>query len=177
MRSRTRLNVSLGSVALVLGMGGTPMAFDVSTAAFRNGAEIPAQYTCSGADRSPALTWSGVPAGAHALGLIVDDPDAPGGTWTHWLLWNVPVLPGSIPEGVPREPELRNGARQGKNDFGRMGYGGPCPPPGKFHRYYFRLFALDAPLDAAAGSDRAELERAMRGHILGKAVFMGTYKR
>lgn len=153
------------------------MAFSLNLAAFRNGSEIPAKYTCTGADRSPALAWSGAPHSTGALALIVDDPDAPMGTWTHWLIWNIPPEPSTLPEGVPADKELRNGARQGVNDFRRIGYGGPCPPPGKPHRYFFRIFALDGPLDLKAGAARNELERAMKRHVLAQTEWMGSYRR
>jgi Raf kinase inhibitor-like YbhB/YbcL family protein len=114
---------------------------------------------------------------AHSLALIVDDPDAPGGTWTHWLIWNIPAHLTALPEGVPAEDILENGARQGRNDFHRIGYGGPCPPPGKAHRYFFKLHALDTALDLKAGASRKELDRAMKRHIVSQAEWMGTYRR
>ena len=152
-------------------------AFAVSSAAFANGAEIPRRYTCDGADVSPALTWQGAPAGTQSIALIVDDPDASVGTWTHWLLWNIPSKVTLLAEGQPKVESLDNGARQGLNDFRRIGYGGPCPPPGNPHRYFFRLFALDARLDLKAGSPRADPEAALKPHILAEAEWMGTYKR
>ena len=145
--------------------------------AFADGGEIPKRHTCSGADLSPALSWDGVSPAAHSLALIVDDPDAPGGTWTHWLIWNIPAHLTALPEGVPAEDVLQNGARQGRNDFHRIGYGGPCPPPGKAHRYFFKLHALDTALDLKAGASRKELDRAMKGHIVSQAEWMGTYRR
>ena len=153
------------------------MSFTVRTDAFGNGAAIPAKYTCSGANVSPALQWSDAPAGTRSLALIVDDPDAPGGTWTHWVIWDVPTQAGGLAEGVPLEESLPGGARQGKNDFGKVGYGGPCPPPGKAHRYFFRLYALDKVLELMAGSERPDLEDAMKRHILAQAEWMGTFKR
>jgi hypothetical protein len=153
------------------------MSLALKADAFANGGEIPKKYTCSGADLSPALHWSGVSPAAHSLALIVDDPDAPRGTWTHWIIWNIPAHLTSLPEGVPAVETLESGARQGRNDFGRIGYGGPCPPPGKPHRYFFRLFALDIAPDVEPGAGRKELERAMRGHILSQAEWMGTFRR
>ncbi len=153
------------------------MSFALKSTAFRAGGEIPARYTCSGADVSPSLSWSGTPSGARSFALIVDDPDAPGGTWVHWLMWNLPASLFAVPEGMPAQWGLRNGICQGRNDFGRVGYGGPCPPPGKRHRYYFRLHALDAMLNLPAGSGRRELERAMTQHILERAEWMGTFRR
>jgi hypothetical protein len=123
------------------------------------------------------LNWSNAPTGTQAFALIVDDPDAPVGTWTHWIIWNIPANTAALPEGVPKVEESAGGARQGSNDFKRIGYGGPCPPPGKPHRYFFKLYALDAKLDAKAGAGRSELERAMKGHVLAQAELMGKYGR
>ena len=110
--------------------------------------------------------------------MICDDPDAPGGTWTHWIVWNIPAQTSSLPEAVPASQEtIAGGARQGKNDFGRIGYGGPCPPPGKPHRYFFRLFALGAMLDVKPGASRSEMESAMKPHVLARAEWMGLFKR
>ncbi len=153
------------------------MSFALNTSAFRNGGEIPSRYTCSGSDISPALKWSGSPKGTRSLALIVDDPDAPMGTWTHWLIWNIPAQPPSLPGGVPADGELRNGARQGRNDFNRLGYGGPCPPPGKAHRYFFRICAVDTLLELKPGGSRSDLERALKGHVVSQAVWMGTFRR
>lgn len=158
-------------------MDGVVMTVVLTSAAFQNGGEIPAKYTCSGADISPALNWSGIPDKARSIAFIADDPDAPRGTWTHWVLWNMPPHASHLPEGVPGDPQLANGARQGRNDFGRNGYGGPCPPPGKPHRYFFRLYALDTLLELNAGSTRTDVESAMRGHVLAEATWMGTFHR
>ena len=153
------------------------MAFAVKSTAFSNGGEIPRKYTCSGENLSPALSWNDMPPKAKALALIADDPDAPGGTWTHWILWNLPSRATSLPEGVPPTESLENSARQGRNDFGRIGYGGPCPPPGRPHRYFFRLYALDGALDLKAGASRTELESAMKPHLVAQAEWMGMFKR
>jgi hypothetical protein len=153
------------------------MSFELKTTAFAYGGEIPAKYTCSGADLSPALNWNGVSRAARSLALIANDPDAPGGTWTHWLIWNIPTHLTELPEGMPKQEILENGARQGRNDFNRIGYGGPCPPPGKAHRYFFKLYALDIALDLKAGASRSELERAMNGRVLSQSEWMGTYRR
>jgi Raf kinase inhibitor-like YbhB/YbcL family protein len=153
------------------------MSFAVRTDAFGNGAGIPAKYTCSGANLSPAVHWSEAPQAAKSLALIVDDPDAPGGTWTHWVIWDIPAQGAGLPEGVPHDESLSSGARQGKNDFGKVGYGGPCPPSGKQHRYFFRMYALDKVLELMAGSERPDLEDAMKRHILAQAEWMGTFKR
>lgn len=153
------------------------MSFSLTSTAFSPGGAIPARYTCSGANLSPALAWTGVPAGARSLALIADDPDAPMGTWTHWLVWNLPAQDGELPEGVPGSEVLSNGARQGTTDFRRVGYGGPCPPPGRPHRYFFKLYALDAVLDLKPGATRGELEAAMTPHVLAEAEVMATFRR
>ena len=153
------------------------MTLELKAPAFAYGSEIPRRFTCSGADVSPALRWSGVTPAAHSLALIADDPDAPAGTWTHWLIWNIPAHETDLPEGVPAKETLENGICQGTNDFRRIGYGGPCPPPGKTHRYFFRLYALDTALDLKAGARRQELEHAMKRHILAQAEWMGTFRR
>ena len=158
---------------------GVVMALVVSSSAFAPGGTVPARFSCDGADRSPPLTWSGMPHGAVTFALIVDDPDAPGGTWVHWVLFNLPASVAALPEGVPAAGDLPQlgGALQGRNDFGKLGYGGPCPPPGRAHRYFFRLYALDAALPLRAGTGRREVESAMRGHVVGEATLMGTYAR
>jgi Raf kinase inhibitor-like YbhB/YbcL family protein len=149
----------------------------MTTPAFQSGQAIPAKYTCEGADISPPLQWTEVPAGAKSLSLIFDDPDAPVGTWVHWVLYNLPVAPGELSENMPDSDELSNGAKQGLNDFKRVRYGGPCPPPGKFHRYYFKLYALDSVLGLRPRATKKDLLRSMEGHILAEAQFMGTYQR
>jgi Raf kinase inhibitor-like YbhB/YbcL family protein len=155
------------------------MAFTLSSTAFKEGATIPVKHTCDGADVSPSLAWSGAPPGTRAFALIADDPDAPAGTWVHWVLYNVPARASALPENVAKTEALKDpdGAVQGRNDFPRIGYGGPCPPPGKPHRYFFKLYALDAPLGLKAGGTKQEVERAMQGHVLGMAQLMGTYAR
>lgn len=145
--------------------------------AFANRGEMPRKYTGEGADLSPALQWAGVSLTTRSLALIVDDPDAPRGTWTHWLIWNIPPHLTSLPEGVPAQEVLDTGACQGTNDFNRIGYCGPCPPPGKAHRYFFKLYALNAVLDLKPGAGRKDLERAMRGHIVSQGESMGTFAR
>jgi len=155
------------------------MALVLTSGAFTGGGAIPARHGCDGANLSPALAWSGAPAGTVAFALIVDDPDAPAGTWVHWVLFNLPGTLAALPEGVPgneRLPAL-GGALQGRNDFHRVGYGGPCPPPGRAHHYYFRLYALNAALSLAAGASRQEVDRAMHGHVLTETTLMGTYAR
>jgi Raf kinase inhibitor-like YbhB/YbcL family protein len=153
------------------------MALQIKSSAFEDGATIPKKYTCDGEDRSPALSWSGVPDGTKSFALICDDPDAPMGTWVHWVLWGLPPDTMSLPEGVPADTTLASGARQGLNSWPRVGYGGPCPPPGKPHRYYFKLYALDAELNLPSSANKAALEKAMKGHILAEAQVMGKYGR
>ncbi len=151
------------------------MAFRLTVAGFREGETIPKQHTCEGKDVSPALAWEGAPAGTQSFALIMDDPDAPAGTWNHWLLWDIPAGANSLPEGY-RPGSL---GTDGTNDFGKTGYGGPCPPRGHGpHRYYFRLYALDVPqLKLAPRARRAELDKALRGHVLAEAAYMGRYER
>ena len=144
---------------------------------FAAGAEIPTRFTCTGSGISPALSWSAPPDGTESFALVMDDPDAPGRTWVHWVLYDVPAAERALPEGVGPKGTLPSGARQGRNDFGRTGYGGPCPPPGPAHRYFLRLYALDAPMNLKAGATRADLDRAMRWHILAHAELMGRYGR
>jgi Raf kinase inhibitor-like YbhB/YbcL family protein len=145
--------------------------FALSSQAFTHGGEIPRAHTCEGENVSPALSWSDPPSGARALALIVDDPDAPVGTFTHWLAWNLDPLAGGLSEG--ESPPV-----EGRNDFGTGGWSGPCPPRGHGpHRYFFRLHALDGELDAGSGAERRELEQALAGHVLATAELMGTYER
>lgn len=151
---------------------GKPMSkFSIASPAFSHNGMIPAKYTCDGADVNPPLSIGGVPEKAKSLALIVDDPDAPRGTWVHWVVWNIPAGTREIPEdSVPP------GAVQGTNDFGTRKYGGPCPPSGT-HRYFFKLYALDAPLALLPGATKAQVEKAMSGHLLGKAETVGLYRR
>jgi Raf kinase inhibitor-like YbhB/YbcL family protein len=150
----------------------------LTSPAFTAGAEIPAAYTCEGRDRSPALEWTGVPATAKSLVLIVDDPDAPDPaapkmTWVHWVLYNIPVTESGLPEAVAARA-LPKGTLEGLNDSKRTGYGGPCPPIGR-HRYYFKLYALDTVLPDLRRPTKAKLEQAMAGHIVAQVQLMGTY--
>jgi len=152
------------------------MALEITSSAFSEDTMIPTRYTCDGPDVSPDLAWSGVPDTAQSLALICDDPDAPMGTWVHWVLFNIPAGTSGLPAEIPPDAVLENGARHGTNDFGRLGYGGPCPPGGT-HRYFFKLYALDTEPDLASGITKAELLEAMEGHILAEAQLMGKYKR
>jgi Raf kinase inhibitor-like YbhB/YbcL family protein len=157
--------------------GARPMEFSITSESFKNGSEIPKRFTCDGADVSPELSWTALPSGVQSLALIADDPDAPAGTWTHWVLFNLPPATTHLAEGVSKVDELPGGARQGRNDFRKIGYNGPCPPPGKPHQYFFKLYALNTSLQLSAGASKQELEKAMEGHIAAKAELMGTYKR
>lgn len=158
-------------------MPSTSQGFVLASTAFPNGTPIPSRYTCDSDDVSPALAWSGVPPETQSLALIADDPDAPMGTWTHWLIWNIPAGATLLPEDVPKIELLDNGARQGLNDFHRIGYGGPCPPAGKPHRYFFKLYALSARLDLKPGATKAALESAIQPHLLAQTQTMGTFQR
>lgn len=148
----------------------------MTSTAFPDGELIPKRYTCDGQDISPPLAWRGVPEKARSLVLICDDPDAPMGTWVHWVLYDLPADSAGLPEAVPAEKTLKSGARHGKNSWGRVGYGGPCPPGGT-HRYYFKLYALDRPLKLSPGKKKAEVIKAMEGRILAEAKLMGKYRR
>ncbi len=152
------------------------MALQITSSAFSEGGMIPRQYSCDGADVSPDLTWEGVPGGTVSLALICDDPDAPMGNWVHWVQYNIPPGEACLPAEIAPDATLSNGALHGTNDFHRLGYGGPCPPGGT-HRYYFKLYALDAELSLEAGAKKAQVEAAMEGHILAQAQLMGKYKR
>jgi Raf kinase inhibitor-like YbhB/YbcL family protein len=153
------------------------MSFQLATAAFSAGGAIPRKFTCDGPDVSPKLTWNDPPGKTQSFALIMDDPDAPAGTWVHWVIYDLPANTRELAEGVAKQEQLSNGARQGRNDFGKIGYGGPCPPPGKPHRYFFKLYALGAKLGLKAGATKADVERAMKGHILTQAELIGRYAR
>lgn len=150
---------------------------NLTSTSFASGGNIPKKYTCDADDNSPALSWSGAPQGTKSFALIADDPDAPVGTWTHWLLYDLPATTTSLPENVSKVEEPPIGGRQGRNDFRKTGYGGPCPPPGKPHRYFFKLYALDQTMNLKAGASKKELEQAMRTHILAQAELVGKYGR
>ena len=153
------------------------MTFSLHSLAFEMGGAIPRKYTCDGADQSPPLAWSDLPNGTNSLYLVVEDPDAPHGVFTHWVLFNLPPEPAELPAAVAKQTVLTNGACHGRNDFRRGGYGGPCPPHGSTHRYLFRLFALDAPLNLTPGGPPSEVRQAAVGHVLGEAELVGTYGR
>lgn len=153
------------------------MSFVLVTKAFPKGGDIPSKYSCSGEDVSPSLSWSGAPAETKSFALIVEDPDAPSGTFTHWIVYDLPAATRQLPENVSRTDDLSGGGRQGRNDFHRVGYGGPCPPPGRPHRYFFKLYALNAALNLPAGASKREVESAMRSRILAQAELMGKFAR
>jgi len=172
------VGAALLGVALIVGQArGGGMPFQIATTAFPADGMIPKKFTCDGTDVSPELSWKDAPAGTQSFALIADDPDAPAGTWVHWVLYNVPAGTNSLPEGTEKKDELGGGALQGRNDFRKIGYGGPCPPPGKPHRYYFKLYALDTRLNLKAGATKADVEQAMKDHVLGQAQVMGKYGR
>lgn len=152
------------------------MALTLSSNAFNDGESIPKKYTCDGEDISPQLSWDNVPEGTQSFALISDDPDAPMGTWVHWVIYNIPADKSELQENFPTDAELSDGTLNGKNSWPRLGYGGPCPPSGT-HRYYFKLYALDTRLDLESGATKEQLLSAMEGHILDQAEYMGTYSR
>jgi Raf kinase inhibitor-like YbhB/YbcL family protein len=153
------------------------VSFSLRSSAFRDGEAIPARYTCDGENVSPALSWDTVPDGSGALVLVMDDPDAPRGTFTHWVLFDIPPEARELPEAITPRAALDDGARQGPNDFGNLGYGGPCPPPGAPHHYRFTLYAVDAPLRLAPGATKQEVTSALSGPTIGSARLVGTYRR
>jgi len=191
MRSSYRLMVVLVSLALIGCANRTPPAtqpsgtnsakqdkseIKLTSAAFKEGEPIPRAYTCDGVNISPPLEWSGVPKTAKTIAIVCDDPDAPAGTWVHWVLYNLPADNIGLVENLPAIETLRAGGFQGKNDFGKIGYGGPCPPSGT-HRYFFKIYALDSELPLKAGATKAELMKAMEGHIVLQGQLIGTYRR
>jgi Raf kinase inhibitor-like YbhB/YbcL family protein len=150
---------------------------ELKTTSFDPGGFIPKRFTCEAADVSPALSWSDPPAGTQSFAIIEDDPDAPSGTFVHWLVYDLPAGSRRLPEALPGSDQMAGGGRQGTNDFSRTGYSGPCPPPGKPHRYFIRLYALDGKLNLRPAATRRELDNAMQGHILARAELMGRFKR
>lgn len=153
------------------------MSIQLTSTAFSEGQLIPKRYTCDAEDASPPLAWSGIPAEAQSLVLIADDPDAPVGTWVHWVIYDLPADLNGLPEGVAKTLTVPDIGTQGRNDFGKPGYGGPCPPKGKPHRYFFKIYALERLLNLKPGATKADLEKAMQGHILAKGQLIGTYSR
>ena len=149
---------------------------ELHSTAFDAGGMIPSKYSCDGQDLSPPLSWSDVPPTTRSFALIADDPDAPRGLWVHWVVWNIPAESRSLEEGMLKRDSLPNGAKQGTTDFRSVGYGGPCPPSGT-HRYFFKLYALDAMLNLPSSTAKQDLEVAMKGHIIQQAELMGKYRR
>lgn len=164
-------------VVAILLTGGDAMAFTITSSVFTDGGNFPQKHTCDGmGDVSPPLSWNGAPAGVKSFALISDDPDAPMGTWVHWVVWNIPPTAAGFKESMDKNPALADGTRQGITDFKRSGFGAPCPPSGT-HRYYFKLYALDTLLELPPSTTKTQLEAAMKGHILAQTQMMGTYSR
>ncbi|HYX28011.1 MAG TPA: YbhB/YbcL family Raf kinase inhibitor-like protein [Pyrinomonadaceae bacterium] len=148
----------------------------LSSSAFKDSGPIPKQYTCDGVNISPPLEWTGIPKTGKTIAIIADDPDAPAGTWVHWIVYNLPAESIGLIENTPATDEIKGGGFQGRNDFKDIGYGGPCPPSGT-HRYFFKIYALDSELPLKAGATKAEVENAMAGHIVGQGQLIGTYRK
>ena len=168
--------LSMAFPVVVHAEGSMAQRIDVRSAAFGEGKSIPSDFTCDGADMSPPIEWSGIPAEAKSLAVIADDPDAPSGDWVHWLVYDLPPSLTQFATGIPVGGRLSGGGAQGRNDFGTFGYGGPCPPKG-MHRYFFKIYALDAMLHLKPGVTKKELLKAMQGHVLAEGQLMGTYQR
>jgi Raf kinase inhibitor-like YbhB/YbcL family protein len=151
--------------------------FELKTTSFAPGGFIPKRFTCEAANVSPALAWTDPPLGTQSFAIIEDDPDAPSGTFVHWVVYDLPAAYRKLPEALSRNGQMPGGGRQGTNDFSRTGYSGPCPPPGGPHRYFIRLYALDAMLNLRPAASRKELDAAMQGHILAQAELMGRFAR
>jgi len=180
MRGAAAAGLSAALTAAAGHSRGGLMAFSITSPAFAANGSIPSVYTCEGRDIAPPLAWSGAPAGTKAFALIVDDPDAPDPkapkmTWVHWVAYDIPATANGLPEGATAG-QLPNGTREGKNDWKRTGYGGPCPPTGR-HRYFFKLYALGATLGDLHGPSKADLEKAMKPHVIGTAQLIGTYEK
>jgi Raf kinase inhibitor-like YbhB/YbcL family protein len=153
------------------------MSIQITSTVFAEGKPIPEKHTCQGRDISPPLQWTNAPANTKSFALIADDPDAPVGTWVHWVLYDLPPNTTELPEDVAKTQVISNGAKQGLNSWPRLGYGGPCPPPGKPHRYFFKIYALDTMLDLKPGVTKKDLLKVMEGHVLAQGQLMGTYQR
>ncbi len=169
-----------GLITLLAGLPAFAVAqsqLTLTSHAITPGAAIPAEFACTGGDRSPELAWSGAPKSTATFALIVDDPDAPGGTFFHWVAYNIPASRTSLPAGVPQNAEIPGGGKQGMNSFGHLGYNGPCPPPGKTHHYRFHLYALDSALNVSDKADGAAIQSAIKGHVVADAELTGTFQR
>ncbi|MBZ5544853.1 MAG: YbhB/YbcL family Raf kinase inhibitor-like protein [Acidobacteriia bacterium] len=186
--SRICNKVVLSSLVVVLGLAAATLFparpgvgpagdFKLTSSAFPAETTIPKKYSCDGQDISPPLAWSGSPTGTKSFALIMDDPDARPDTWVHWVLYDLPATARDLPENVPKQKELASGARNGVNGEPKIGYEGPCPPPGPVHHYHFKLYALDGKLGLKPGATKADVEKAMQGHILGEAHLVGLFKR
>ncbi len=158
-------------------LGGAAMGFEIKSAAFKANDVIPKKYACDGENISPPLEWNDPPAGTNSFALVVDDPDAPMGTWVHWVTYNIPQDIRELPEGFPQSETFPDGTKQGFNGSRQVGYEGPCPPPGPYHRYHFKLCALDGALDLPPGTTQTKLLDAMKGHLLAETELVGRYKR
>jgi Raf kinase inhibitor-like YbhB/YbcL family protein len=174
-------NLHLISVILISTLFGyarpAQAQFVLSSTAIAPGAMIAPDYACTGSDKSPALSSSNAPHATKSFALIIQDPDAPGGTFIHWVAYNIPAQMTSLPAGVPKKAEIDGGGENGINSFGQLGYNGPCPPPGKMHHYHFLLYALDSTLNLGDKADAAAVEAAMKGHVLATAELVGTFER
>lgn len=157
-------------------LGGNKMSIKIRSSAFEEGGMIPKKYSCDGQDVSPQLSWSAPPKGTESIAIVCDDPDAPGGVWVHWVIFNISPDVTELDENLPPDKSFPDGSIHGKNDFGKLGYGGPCPPGGT-HRYYFKLYALDTMLNLHPGITKKELVQAMQGHILAESHLLGKYER
>lgn len=155
----------------------SPSTFSISSPAFDNGGMIPEKYTCDGANLSPELRWTALPQNTQSLALVVEDPDAPMGTFIHWVIYNIAPNLNGLPSGVSEGPQVAGVGTQGVNSFRRVGYGGPCPPKGPAHRYYFKLYALDLAPNLESRLNADDLQRTIKGHILAQAEWMGRYQR
>jgi len=153
------------------------MSFNLESSAFKNGEDIPQKFSCQGMDVSPHLGWGEAPDGTRSLALIADDPDAPVGTWVHWVIYDMEPQTNELKEGVAKSEEVPGIGKQGLNDFRKVGYGGPCPPAGKVHRYFFKLYALDTKLNLKPKATKPDVEQAMQGHILAQTELMGRFRR
>lgn len=176
--SRTGL---AAAATLIIALFATPRAWaaslTVTSSAIQDGGQIPTAFTCNGGNTSPPLAWSGIPAGTKSLALIVEDPDAPGGPFIHWVAFNIPANSSGLGAGIPNRAEIPSGGAQGINSFGQIGYGGPCPPRGPVHHYRFRLFALDETLPLGSDTIAENLEEKMKGHVKASAEFVGIFGR
>ena len=174
-RSRKRFWILL--LLVFMACGPNAFSLEIKSSAFEDGGYIAAKYTCESVNISPPLAWGGIPENTKSFALICDDPDAPFGTWVHWVIFNIPPTVMYLEENAVARGKLPAGAKEGINDFQKIGYGGPCPPRGKPHRYFFKLYALDTVLSLERGATKKDLINAMQGHIIAQAQIVGLYKR